>query len=245
MKKINTLFALALAFVVMFTSSCFDSGNSGSTYDASEYVRVSGSYPFYNVVGDSGTEYTLSNPEKMQLKTSEGDYEYERALLWFKYDEATASNKTSGFSVIRRVKVVSVNPLAVDNFNYRSDTLKVDEIDYVPFIQVAQPWGDQYYINASFLTPFSDKLTTKDFTLFVENSSENALNLRLLDTREEKDFQQGQPTNGFISFRLDKNYLRATCENLNFSDSITVNVSAKERGNGLKKFAPFKIKFDN
>lgn len=244
MKKINTLFALALAFVVMFTSSCFDSGNSGSTYDGAEFVRVGGSHPFYDVTGDSGTEYTIDNPDAMHLKLTDGStYEYERAQLWFKYVET--ATQASAIPAQRRIKVVSVSPTAVNKFNYNPDTLKVDQIDYVPFSQVAQPWGDQYYINTSFLTPFSDKLTTKDFTLFVENSSENALNLRLLDTREEKDFQQGQPTNGFISFRLDKNYLRATCENLNFSDSITVNISAKERGDGLKKFAPFKIKFDN
>lgn len=244
MKTINTLFAFALAFVVVLTSSCFDSGNNGDTYDGAEYVRVDGSYPYYDVVGDSGTKYAIANPEKMRITTSEGDYEYERAQLWFKYEEAKAPKSNSGLPVIRQVKVISVNPLPVQNFNYRPDTLKVEEIDYVPFIQVAQPWGDQYFINTSFITPYSDKLTTKYFTLFVEDSSENTLNLRLLDTRKDKDLQMGQPTSGFISFKLDKSFLRATY-NLNLSDSITVNISAEERGNGVKKFAPFKIKFDN
>ena len=68
MNKINTLFAFALGFLVMLTSSCLDSSSGGSSYDGIEYVRLDpGSY--LRAYADSGTEYSIMNPEKMRIKT--------------------------------------------------------------------------------------------------------------------------------------------------------------------------------
>lgn len=244
MNKINTLFAFALGFLVMLTSSCLDSSSGGSSYDGIEYVRLDpGSY--LRAYADSGTEYSIMNPEKMRIKTIDGDnYEYERALMWFKYVEAGSTKTNGGLPARRTVNVVQVQPLAVNDLEYGPGDLNIEEENiYVPFIRVDKPWADTYYINIPFSTPSSKELSTEDITLFVEDSSENTLNLRLIDTREKKDLLLGQAINGFVSFKLDQDLLSLKT-NLVLSGLITVNISVEEHHGGLRKLEPLEIKFN-
>lgn len=234
MKKANILLVAVCAFLVTITSSCLSSDNNNS-YDAFEYMTVEGSYPLYEVYGESGTTYIVSNQSELILKQNNGEnYNYNRAFMFFKYEDDNTEANT------RKISVVAVRPLYESNVSFKKDTLQLtedNEIDnskYQPFMRGNWVSYNRGYLTVHFNFFPQEKITLKNFVLVVDKVDGNSLNLRLVNTMNRDD--NGYATNSYpteVSYLLNINELRHEHPDIDINKDIQVSVFLDTMNDGV------------
>ena len=244
MKKTSILLTLALSFLLIFTTSCFDSNSGGTSIDGGEFMTIvnNGLY-VEDLLGDSGNRYSAINSEVLQLKNEAGETVIpERAIIYFSYvDEVQKTRKTT------QIKIEQFQLIPVLDFNLKSDILNLDEGNFTPFADVVKPWGIHNYITVgvSFYYDNINAPVMKDFSLFIEEAKDNTLDLRLVDTRKEVNGSIGSNQLSLnLSYRVPREYLMTKYPDLDLSDSISVKIKTNKLGEGDKDLPEFKIKID-
>ena len=248
MKKTNLILAAICTFLVAFTSSCLDSGNS-SRYDAYEFMTIEGEYPFYDAYGESGTEYDIQNPTELQVKDTSGqEYKYHRAIVFFKYQDDKTEAK------IRKISVVGVNPLTESEVSFKRDTLKLtedNEIDtskYQPFVRGNWTSYNRGYLTVNFGFMPDENVKLENFILVVDKVEGNSVNLRLVNTTERGN--DGYVTTSIdtpISYKFNLMHLEHDYnEQIDRSKPILVTVSLDVQSEGVKNIGkePLEIKLN-